>query len=383
MRRLLAAAGVLAGLGLSAAGARAQESVIYYDPAQKKDVSVSGTVEDENAVGVQLRVSPKDVKTIPAEDVRHVSYKLDAPNPGSKELDDAYGTEFQALQQKDLAERKKGLESALAMYQALDKRFTPGKQADWAKRYVQYRMALVAVELAKDDPAKSDAAVKALTDFKTANPQGWEAAPAVKTLAALLEDKGDIKGAQQAYEGLAENKELPAAVRQGLRLKGVRLLMRAGDFKGAEDRLKAMGGELPPDDPQRGYVTVYLAQCRLAQGAGDEALKKQLEGAAAGGDDGLKAAAHNTLGEWYDKAKQPDEAFWQYLRVDTLYGQDREEEAKALYHLWKLFDTPRGDVPRAQQCYQKLTGKEFAGTEYQERALKEKPKDAGGDKKGP
>ena len=50
-------------------------------------------------------------------------------------------------------------------------------------------------------------------------------------------------------------------------------------------------------------------------------------------DDKLKALAYNTLGDYYQQAKQPDEAFWNYLRVDVLFNQDREEHARALYNL--------------------------------------------------
>ena len=82
------------------------------------------------------------------------------------------------------------------------------------------------------------------------------------------------------------------------------------------------------------------------------------------------------MGDYYLKTTpaQAEEAFWQYLRVDVMYPQDRNEHAKALYHLWKLFDTVKGSKARAEQCYDKLTDKVYAGTDFNRKALTEKPR---------
>jgi hypothetical protein len=57
--------------------------------------------------------------------------------------------------------------------------------------------------------------------------------------------------------------------------------------------------------------------------------------------------------------------------VDTLYTQDRDEHAKALYHLSTLFDKVKNDRARAKQCADRLKDKQFAGTLYQRRASAE------------
>jgi hypothetical protein len=384
MKRTTLAAGLLACLGLLAApAARADDSVIYNDRAMKKSVRVEGAIQEETVLGIKIRVG-KDDKVIPAEDVEHVNYKLPPPNPSQTEVDNAYATETVDAAKPDLTPeaRAAALANAVKAYQALDKQFS-GKEAASEKRYIQYRIALVAVRLAKDDPKKADDAIKALTDYKAANKGGWEILPCVRTLTALLEQKGDIKAAKEAYEELAANDALPAEVRLAGNLKAVKLLMRAGDFKGAQDKLEGVAGDLKADDPQRAYVTVYLAQSRMAQNKLDKEVEDDLKAVAAGGDDGAKGLAHNALGEFYERAKKPDEAFWHYLRVDVLYNQDREEDARALYHLWKLFGEARKDPVKSQQCYDRLVSPAFAGTEYQTRALDEKAKESGGDKKSP
>jgi hypothetical protein len=87
----------------------------------------------------------------------------------------------------------------------------------------------------------------------------------------------------------------------------------------------------------------------------------------------IKALAANTLGDYYRETGKQEDAFWQYLWVDIVYNQDKHEQAKALYHLSKLFDHVKGDAARAVACRERLLkDKEFSGLEYQKLAAKEK-----------
>ena len=65
------------------------------------------------------------------------------------------------------------------------------------------------------------------------------------------------------------------------------------------------------------------------------------------------------------------QALWQYLRVDALYGEDVEEQAKALYHLVGLFDKVKKDPIRGKECAARLLDKRFAGTAYQRLLMQE------------
>jgi len=91
----------------------------------------------------------------------------------------------------------------------------------------------------------------------------------------------------------------------------------------------------------------------------------------------VRAAAHNGLGDYYREKGQVEEAFWHYLRVDVLYSQDLEEQARALYWLSKLyekkaFEGRAGDPERAKNCRDRLLDARFAKTEFQALAAKEK-----------
>ena len=178
---------------------------------------------------------------------------------------------------------------------------------------------------------------------------------------------------------MAANPDAPPDVQLTANLQVARLLSRDNKNADAEQKLKSVAASMKADDPQRTYVQVSLAQTQVAQGNIKEAEAPLKAAVAGAGDDHLKALAYNALGDYYLQNKQPDEAFWQYLRVDAVYNQDREEHARALYNLWKLFESVRGDQQRSNECLQKLEDKSLAGTDYQARALKE----GGGAKKAP
>ena len=371
MKRIALAAGLAACLGLFAAPAAwADDTVLRRDPKGGKDVNVSGVIEDETPAGVKIKVG-KDAQVIPPDDIQHIAYNLKAV--GEIEFSTPYGKEQQALGLTG-EDRKKGLAEALTLYQNLEKKL---KASPNAQRYIDYRIAMLAVQQAKDDPTKTDAALAALNEYRTSNSGGWEIVPVTKTVARMLEDKGDQAGARQAYEDLAANPDVPKDVALGVNLQVAQMMLREKKYGEAEQKLKGVAAGMKPDDPQRAYVAVYLASTQVAQGRLKEAeqpLKDAIKGAA---DDNLKALAYNALGDYYQQNKQPDEAFWQYLRVDVLYGQDREEHARALYNLWKLFDSVRADQQRSNECLDKL--KAMTGTEYAARAEKE----AGAVKKTP
>ena len=122
---------------------------------------------------------------------QHISYNLKAV--GEIEFSTPYGKEQQALGLTG-EDRKKELAEALTLYQALEKKV---KESPNAQRYIDYRIAMLAVQQAKDDPTKTDAALAALNDYRTANSGGWEIVPATKSAARMLEDKGDQAGARR------------------------------------------------------------------------------------------------------------------------------------------------------------------------------------------
>jgi predicted negative regulator of RcsB-dependent stress response len=364
MKRIALAAGLAACFGLFAApAARGDDSILRHDPKAGKDVNISATIEEETPAGVKAKIG-KDSQVIPPDEIVFIAYK--ANDVSEIEFKTPFGHEQLALEKMG-DDRKNEYAQALMMYQALLKRV---KGVPNAERFVQYRIAMVAVDQVKDDPTKRPAAIDALNSYRAANSGGWEIVPATKTVARLLEEGGDQDGARRAYEELAANAEVPKDIKLSTNLLVAKMLVRAKKFPDAEQKLKAVLADTA-DEKQKAYVQVYLAQTQVAQGNVKDAEAPLRAVLQATTDDNLKALAYNALGDFYQQSKQPEEAFWQYLRVDVLFNQDPEEDARALYSLWKLYDSVRSDPQRRGECLERLKDKRFAGTEYQARALKE------------
>ncbi len=79
-----------------------------------------------------------------------------------------------------------------------------------------------------------------------------------------------------------------------------------------------------------------------------------------------RGVVYNLLGDYYlaQSPPQSENAFWSYLRVHILYKDNPEEHAKALYNLYKLFDSVKQDHGKAMECYQALKREDLARTEY-------------------
>jgi predicted negative regulator of RcsB-dependent stress response len=364
MKRIALAAALAASFALSAApAATADDAILRRDPKSGKDSTVRGTIENETPAGVKIKVG-KDSQIIPPDEIVYVAYQ--AKDVSEIQFQTPFGHEQKAQESKG-DDRKNEYAQALMLYKAL---LNGVKGSPNAERFIQYRIAMVAVEQAADDPALRGAAIDALNAYRSANTGGWEVVPATKTVARLLEESGDQTGARHAYEELAANPETPKEIKLSTNLLVAKMLVKDRKFPEAEQKLKAVLADTA-DEKQKAFVQVYLAQAQVAQGNVKDAeapLRAVIQTAA---DDNLKALAYNALGDFYQQSKQPEEAFWQYLRVDVLFNQDPEEDARALYNLSKLYDSVRGDQQRRSECLVRLKDKRFAGTEYQARALKE------------
>jgi hypothetical protein len=364
MKRMALA--VVGGLLLFGATVWAEDTVYVLEPVQKKDTALKGTIVGESPTGIKLRTTG-GVKDIPALEITQIDYGNNVVSAiDFRRPDTNLGN---ALKETRAEKRAELLAAALQGYQELDR-----KLRDMANihRYLQFKIALTTAEQAKDDPPRRDAAIAALVEYKTGFPTGWEIVPALQLLARLQEDKGDAAGASQAYADLAAVPGIPAAVKLTNQMLEARLLLRGKKFADAEAKLKRLASSLPKDNPQRPRIDVYFVQAQIARGNLKDAEAK-LKGAILANEDAdLRALAHNFLGDYYRLNNQPDLAFWEYLKVDTMYNQDKEEHAKALYYLAQLFDRPKNDPVRAEECLAKLKSRQYAGTLYQRLAGTEK-----------
>jgi hypothetical protein len=367
LKRLASAFVVTGWMLLVTQGVWGDDTVYFLDPEKKADETLTGTIERESPAGIRLRAKGA-VRDIPATQITQITY-------GNKIVDAITYREPEknlgnALRETKPARRAELLRLALLGYQDLDGKL---REIPAIRRYLQFKIAQVTALQARDDPSRLDAAITVLTEYKSAFPTGWEIVPALQLLARVQEDKGDMQGASKTYAELAALPGIPEPMKLENRMLEARLLVRGGKFADAEAKLKALASALPKDAPQRTAVDLYLAQSEMAQGRLDGVEAKLRATIRASDDKTLLALAHNFLGDFYRLKKQLDLAFWEYLKVDMMYSEDREEHAKALYYLAQLFDKPKNDPARAEQYLTKLKTKEYDGTTYQRMAEKKAP----------
>jgi len=339
--------------------------VWYYDKA-------TGMIKTERNVdlvealqGITLKRGGKDLLKVSARDVRDVGYSPEEVKPlAYGDYSQPSGRMLRALLAEKLpkAEKKQLYKDANREFTELLPKVPPDQKR--LRRHLQYRAAEALYRLSQLEPARRDDALTALTKFKDEYNDGWQLAPALMLLAQLQEAKGELQAMQKTYEALTAVPGLSDEIKTTSVLKVVQMLMKSEKFAQAETKLLELKGV---QDPR---IKVYLAQCQILgpDAAKAEQAEKQLRGLAADGDPALKALIHNTLGDYLLKKSKPEEAFWEFLRVDVLYNTDKNEHARALYHLAKLFREVRKDGNRAEAYLEQLKEKRFEGTEFQKKA---------------
>lgn len=331
------------------------------DPARP----LTGKIISESAKGIEIKVGTS-TEEIPAADILAVEHEITA---GFKL--EFYNPAFRSQDRIATArDHKKALAEALENFEKLLPKVAGGSYAH-VRRNVEFRIASLTVQKAQEEGTSSAAGIAKLEEFLRHNPDSWQTVAAGQMLGRLLTAAGKYRQAEQVYQDLAANTALPEAARVGFRLGAARVSIRPGKYGNAYAKLQAILEKLSKDSRPALQARIYQAECLAGMGKFADA-REQLTAVlgAARGDKELQAQAHNALGSCYAAAKQYKDALWEYLRVDVVYYQDREEHAKALYHLVDLFKKLK-DAEHEKDCRDRLKGKEFLGTEYQARLLKE------------
>jgi predicted negative regulator of RcsB-dependent stress response len=347
MKRLLLSVVPACCLLLTAGSfARAQDEIRYYDRAKKAEATVTGSITDESPSRVAYKPGTvAGTKEVPAADVIEVTYQVRA----------AYRPDYRGAVTKEktldkAADRKKALAELIKEYQTLIPKLGDAKspEAKFARRHMEYKVAQLTGRLAEEDRGEVDAAIEALTRFKKQHADGWQITHAVRQLARLQIDKGDFDAARQAYEELAKLPGISREARQEAELLVAQALAKGKKFAEAEKMLQAALANLPKDDPQRDRASVYLAECQAATGKFDSAVKELRAILDRSNDPTLKAVAHNALGDTFLANNQPRDAMWEYLWVDVIYYQDKQEHARAVSQLVKVFEQLKDDAHAKQ-----------------------------------
>lgn len=327
----------------------AQDEVSHFDRASKKIITTTGTIQDETVAGIRVKPATGALREIPAADIVNVMHR-------TKVVPLMYRPPFTAEDNAAKAikpeEQVKFLKAALDGYQELLPKVAGEK---FAVRHLQYKIARIRALLGNADDVQRKQAVSALTAFLKDHPDSWQYVASARLLAQLHLEQGNTGGARQVYEALAAHAKLPKEVKQEAELLTAQMLVRGKQHGEAKKKLTAILNALPPNDPQRVRVEIYMAECD------GNSAPDQLDAAIAKLDDiirktaspELKALAYNAQGDAYQANGRARDALWPYLWVDVHWNQDRQEHFRAVSQLAKLFEEI-GDMTRAKQYQEKM-----------------------------
>lgn len=345
--------------------ALAQDEVRYYDRATKKEALLKGPIQSESPSSLEVKTA-MGLKEVSAVDIIDVRYQLPAlVTPNYRKAENKVNDSM-TLPTPEF--RKKALGDAVTLFKDL----IPEAKDEKIKRHFEFKLAKLMVRQADDDDALTEAAMDKLIKFKKEHTGGWQISHAVKLLVKMQMDKQDFEAAQKSAAELAALPGLSKDLKRDADISLAQVMTGAKKFTEAEKKLQDLSKGLAPDDPQAPRIQMAMAQCMAGNGKLDQAeplLQAIISNAT---DNDLKAQAYNTLGECLMAGKKSEDALWAFLWVDVMYHQNRQEHARALYHLYKLFKE-RQDDAKAKACREKLEkDKQFAGLEYQRKIQTEK-----------
>ncbi|MSR30221.1 MAG: hypothetical protein EXR99_01830 [Gemmataceae bacterium] len=360
-----AAAGVLFCLFVSCMALQAQDSVKYNDRAKKGISEVNGAIIGDSVKGLVFKkTGVKEPLEIPAIDIISVFYN---PSSGITSIDvkSALGNEVKAMLPSTKQEDKlKLLESGEKDINALIAKIGGDKRL---KNYLSFRVAKIKAEIALDKPETAKDAIKSLANFRLDNPNSWMTFHAIKTQAELLERSGKTDEAVLAYASIARLPGVPTEARADADFLAIRLMVRAGQIANADAKIKELDAYISPNDSRKAQVGAFKLESDFLQKKLDNFDKAAREVFNSSDEPAVRGKALNLLGEYLLGKGNVEGAFWNFLKVDTLYNQDAGEHARALYNLSLLFDSVKKDPIRARQSREKLLDPAFDGNEFQKK----------------
>jgi len=326
--------------------ASSTDVVRYYDRKNNKEARAVGEVQ-ESAAGAKVVAGGKTITISPA-DIIAVDYgKLD----GLKETP----AELRTLESRETPAKLRGIYTEI---------LKKGVNDTKAKRYLEYRESAYAIRVADSkmgDEFKAEAGptIAKLATFRNTYADSWEVWPMSRAAARLQAEMGNYSEAASTLASLGKNKNLPNDLKLEARLAEVEVLFRSGDSAAntALAELSKTAG-FPPTGSLREKLNIYKAAAEAAQskvaGSKPDAAVKSIETIITSTNDpSVKAAGHNALGELYLMSNLHRDAMWEFLWVETVHNQDREELIKAVARLGTVLDLV-GDKDRAESYRKKL-----------------------------
>ncbi|CAN5604168.1 hypothetical protein BH11PLA2_BH11PLA2_06140 [soil metagenome] len=305
----------------------------------------------ETPAGIVITSNGKTVATIAPHDVIAVYYGKMA------------GVDGQVRQELPQWDAKGGLE-ARNKYADLLKTASGAGADERTKRFLEFRVAVLSAKVAdtktgEEFKTEAAAAIDKLTTVARSYTKSWEAYPAARHAARLQAEIGKYSDAATTLATVAKIDGLPPELKGEAKLGEVDALFRSGSALSAAPAIEELGKSAATlTNAQKDRLNVFQAALKGAQ---DKTEPAKVNAAAVAvrtlvdkmTDPVARAGAHNTLGELFFMANMTRDAMWEYLWVEAVYNQDKEEVIKALDRLATIFEK-LGEKDRAAVYREKL-----------------------------
>lgn len=327
-----------------------QDRVTFLDRTSKTGGTLlrSGSIVTEDPGKVTLTAGDNRRSDIPVSDIIDVLYD---------------GEPVAEMNAARAAERDRKFDVALAGYTDAMKKVTAVKKL--MRRHLEYKIAEMRAAQAETG-SNPTAAIDALRNFIKAYPDSRQSLACLEQLGRLV--IATSQSNTDVIEALAQirakfgtdNKEIASRcdmIRSDLIMQELEQAYTkdgpaavknkaAGASKALAELVTIADRTIQPDLVARQTYCQALANPAPALAA----WEAQLKGTE---DPHSRASIHLTRGDFYRMAQNYKEAMWDYLWVDTVYFADRQQQAKALYHLAEVFDK-LGDTAKSRDSKDRL-----------------------------
>lgn len=228
---------------------------------------------------------------------------------------------------------------------------------DNAKHDLAFYMAYCEAKLALQGKGDKAAAVKALVAYDKDNPTSYHYWEVSQLLGQLAGSMSRYDAAQNFYKRMGES-SFSEVKNQGKYQEALTLLLqnKTAEAKSLFEQLQGISATNPKEVRVKQFSELGLAQCTLAEGDAEGALKKVNEWIAKGDSIDIEffGKLYNLQGACYQKLGKTNEAVLAYLHTDLLFSGDAENHAEALYHLSQLWPG-LNETQRATDARSRLT----------------------------
>jgi hypothetical protein len=285
---------------------------------------------------------------------------------------DIQGYDLKSIREPATLESKREWEKAKVIHLEMQKKLTGASEK--VRKYLEFRIAMTSAKAADDTPdeaasqAKAGESIKLLDGFLAANKSGWEVWAAGSTSARMhvsevtaekaaegerANERRHFDEAARAWSKIAKAADLAPDLKLEAALQEIDCKIRARLYSDAKALIDEAAKTAPEGAPKT-RLAIFNAVVKFNDNPNPEEGVKEIEKLISATKDPLvRATGFGMMGELYLAKDKPREAMWQFLWVEVVYLQDKDEVIKTLARLSDSFRL-QGDDDKAKLYREKL-----------------------------